>query len=115
MLEIRIQSAMPCAKGLYPTAESTSFDRPHPIRKRVNVKILCRVDIASIKNIKRILEINNLSGFDAIEIKHIEQPLRGIVIDDKIARLREEKRKQDYKEGELQVQKINYINNIRNI
>ncbi len=70
-------------------------------RKRVNVKILCRADISSIKNIKKILEINHILGYDAIEIRHIEQPLRGLVIDDKIARLREEKKKQDYKEGEL--------------
>ncbi len=70
-------------------------------RRKVNIKILCRVDIASIRNIKKILEINHLLGYDAIDIRHIEQPLRGFVIDDKIAKLREEKKKQDYEEGEL--------------
>ena len=70
-------------------------------RKRINIKILCRVDIASIKNIKTILEINHLVGYDAIEIKHMEQPLRGFIVDNKIARLREEKKKIDYKEWEL--------------
>ncbi|MBS3168820.1 hypothetical protein J4216_06845 [Candidatus Woesearchaeota archaeon] len=70
-------------------------------RKRINIKILCRVDIASINNIKKIIELNHLAGYDAVEIRHIEQPLRGFVVDDKIARLREEKKKQDYKENEL--------------
>ena len=59
------------------------------------------MDIASINNIKKIIELNHLAGYDAVEIRHIEQPLRGFVVDDKIARLREEKKKQDYKENEL--------------
>ena len=59
------------------------------------------MDIASIRNIKKILEINKILGYDAIEVRHSEQPLRGYVIDDKLVRLREEKKKEDYKEGEL--------------
>ncbi|MBS3151985.1 hypothetical protein J4230_01100 [Candidatus Woesearchaeota archaeon] len=70
-------------------------------RKRINIKILCRVDIASIANIKKILELNNLIGYDAVEVRHIEQPLRGFVIDDKIIRLRDEKKKSDYKDNEI--------------
>lgn len=70
-------------------------------RKRINIKILCRVDIASIKNIKRILEINKIVGYDAIDVRHSEQPLRGCVIDNTVLRLREEKKKEDYEEGEL--------------
>ena len=70
-------------------------------RRKVNIKILCRADIASIKNIKKIIEINKTIGFDAVEIRHTEQPLRGFIIDDRIFRLREEKAKKDYKEGEL--------------
>ncbi len=70
-------------------------------RRKVNIKILCRADIASIKNIKKITEINKTIGFDAIDVRHTEQPLRGFIIDDKIFRLREEKQKKDYKEGEL--------------
>ena len=70
-------------------------------RKRINIKILCRVDIASINNIKKILELNKLAGYDAVEVRHIEQPLRGFVVDDKIARLREDKKKADYKENEI--------------
>lgn len=71
-------------------------------KKRVNIKILCRVDIASIKNIKVIQELNYLLGYDAIEVRHIEQPLRGFIIDNKLVRLREEKKKSDYKDWELQ-------------
>ncbi len=70
-------------------------------RKKVNIKILCRVDIASIKNIKKLLEINNLLGYDVIDIRHIEQPLRGFIIDDQLVRLKEEKLIKDFKVGEL--------------
>lgn len=70
-------------------------------KRKVNIKVLCRVDIASIKNIKKIIEINKILGYNVVEIRHIEQPLRGFIIDDKIVRLREEKRKKDYKEGEI--------------
>ncbi len=70
-------------------------------RKRVDIKILCRVDIASVRNIKKIMEINKTIGFDAIEVRHTEQPLRGFVIDSKLFRLRDEKIKNDYKDGEL--------------
>ncbi len=70
-------------------------------RKRVNIKVLCRVDIASVRNIKKIMEINKTIGFDAIEVRHTEQPLRGFVIDSKLFRLRDEKIKNDYKDGEL--------------
>ena len=70
-------------------------------RRKVNIKILCRVDIASIRNIKKIMELNTILGYDAVEVRHIEQPLRGFVIDNKLVRLREEKKKIDYKEGEL--------------
>ncbi len=70
-------------------------------RRRINIKILCRVDLASIKNVKKILELNTILGYDAIDLRHIEQPLRGFIIDDKIARLRDEKKIKDYKQGEL--------------
>lgn len=70
-------------------------------KKRVSIKILCRVDIASVKNIQNILGINKILGYNIVEIKHSEQPLRGFVVDDKMIRLRDEKKKQDYKEGEL--------------
>ncbi|MBS3168258.1 hypothetical protein J4216_03980 [Candidatus Woesearchaeota archaeon] len=69
--------------------------------KGINIKILCRIDIASIRNIKKIIEINKSLGRDLIEIKHIEQPLRGFVIDYSLVRLRDEKLKVDYKEGEI--------------
>ncbi len=70
-------------------------------RKRVDIKILCRVDIASVKNIKKIIEINKVIGLDAIEIRHTEQPLRGFIVDSKLLRIRDEKVKDDYKYGEL--------------
>ena len=39
-------------------------------------------------------------GYDAIEVKHIEQPLRGFIFDEKV-RLIEEKRKENYNGEEI--------------
>lgn len=71
------------------------------IAKKVNVKILARVDVAGIENIKSVLAINRRVGRDAIEIRHTEQPLRGIIVDSKLARLREIKSPEAYRAGEL--------------
>lgn len=57
----------------------------------VNIKILCRVDFATIENVKKLLELNNKLGKEMIEIRHCKQPLRGFIVDDKIARFLEEK------------------------
>lgn len=70
-------------------------------RRKINIKIICKVDLASINNIDKVLAINKALGYDAIDIKHCEQPLRGFIVDDKIFSLREEKNKSEYKEGEM--------------
>lgn len=50
---------------------------------------------------KQITEINEQLGRDAIEVRHAEQPLRGVIIDTKSARLKEVKSPEIYKPGEL--------------
>lgn len=67
----------------------------------VPIKILSRVDIASLNNISKVLEINSKLGKESIEIRHCEQPLRCLIVDNKLARLKEVKDPYNYKKGEL--------------
>jgi len=70
-------------------------------KKKISIKILCRVDIPAIKNIEEVLAINEKLGRQAIEIRHFEHPLRALIIDTRIARLKEILDPDDYKRGEL--------------
>lgn len=70
-------------------------------KRKVAIKILTRVDIASMSNIEKVLPINEKLGREAVEVRHCEQPLRCIIIDNKIARLKEIKDPANYKKGEL--------------
>lgn len=72
------------------------------IERAVPIKVLSRVDIASMKNISKLKEIDEKLGKDFIEIRHCEQPLRGFIIDGKYAILKEEKIPSRYKKGELE-------------
>jgi len=65
------------------------------------IKIVTRVDLASLTNLALVQEINEHLGREAIEIRHAEQPLRCIVIDTKHARFKEVKKTETYKKGEL--------------
>jgi len=58
-------------------------------RKKITVNILTRVDVESVNRVKNFLSINKRLGRDCIFIRHREQPLRAIIIDRKIARLKE--------------------------
>jgi hypothetical protein len=69
---------------------------------KVAIKILGRVDIASIKNVDMISKLNSELGREAIECRHKRHPLRGFVIDNKLVRLKEEKDTASYKKGELE-------------
>jgi len=70
--------------------------------QKIAIRIMGRVDIASIKNINKIIKINKKIGREAIEVRHRRQPLRGFIIDNKVARLKEEKEKGKYEKGELE-------------
>ncbi len=58
-------------------------------KRNISIKVLSRVSIDSMKNVSRLLSINDELGKRVIEIRHAEQPLRGFVIDDALVRLRE--------------------------
>ncbi len=61
------------------------------VQNKINVKILCRVDLAGMENIERILSLNLRYGIDMIEIRHDAHPIRGVVVDGKFVRLKEVK------------------------
>lgn len=65
-------------------------------RKDIPIRVLAKVDITSMENIRKMQVINHLIGKDRIEIRHCEQPLRGIIIDDRIVKLKEIKNIEDY-------------------
>ncbi len=59
------------------------------IKKGVKIKILCRVDLDGIENIKKVISLNYKYGKELIEIRHREHPLRAFVIDNVSLRLKE--------------------------
>lgn len=61
------------------------------IRRNVKVEIVAKVDLTGKENIEKVLALNYKYGVDAIEVRHREQPLRAIVVDEKILRLKEVK------------------------
>ncbi|VVB73645.1 Uncharacterised protein [uncultured archaeon] len=70
-------------------------------KSKVPVKVAARVDLATYGNFSKMEAINRRAGFDAIEIRHKEQPLRGFIIDNKTVYLRELKLPEEYRPGEL--------------
>jgi len=69
--------------------------------KKISSKILTRVELAGIENIKNVLSINKRIGYDAVEIRHCYQPLRATITDDKVAVFRESLDPKNYAKGEL--------------
>ncbi|MEK6963147.1 MAG: hypothetical protein AABX70_01875 [Nanoarchaeota archaeon] len=57
--------------------------------RKVSIKVLTRVDITSQKNTSEMLALNQRAGWDAIEVRHCEQPLRAVIIDDYYANIKE--------------------------
>ncbi|MFQ5621011.1 MAG: hypothetical protein ACE5FT_04165 [Candidatus Nanoarchaeia archaeon] len=70
------------------------------LKRKVMFKILCRVNIASLTNISKLRPLMNKYP-DLIEIKHCFQPLRGFIIDNKIARFKDEEQLKKYQKHEL--------------
>lgn len=60
-------------------------------KKNVSVKVLTRVDVSDIDNVKRFLALNGHVNKEFIEIRHCEQPLRALIIDKKLVRFKEVK------------------------
>lgn len=57
----------------------------------ISIKIICKVDLESMKNIQKMLDINYKLKKELIEIKHAEQPFRAFIVDNKWARFKERK------------------------
>ncbi len=70
-------------------------------KRGVNIRILTRVEIPGIENIRRILEINNKVGKKMVDIRHCFHPLRGTIFDDSVAILKEIRKPEIYVKGEL--------------
>lgn len=69
--------------------------------KGISIKILSRVSLIGLDNIKKILNINNEIEKEVIEIKHRYHPFRAIIIDDQIVRMSETKLPEHYPSGDL--------------
>jgi len=68
--------------------------------KKIKFKILTRVNLASISNFEKISNLI-VKYPESLEIKHCYQPLRGFIIDNKIARFKNLEETKTYKQGEL--------------
>ncbi len=71
------------------------------VRRGVSIKVVSRVDMAGMDNVQTLLAMNEIVGRELVEIRHVEQPLRGFVVDTREARFREEKATKTYRKGEL--------------
>lgn len=69
--------------------------------KNVPSKILTRVEVPGIENVKNILAINERIGKEMIEVRHCFHPLRTTIVDNKIATFKEVKDPKDYVGEEL--------------
>lgn len=58
-------------------------------KRNIPIKAIANIDLASISNVKKFLAINERLGKEMIEVRHREQPLRAVVIDNKFARFKE--------------------------
>ena len=67
----------------------------------ISIKIIARLDVASVKNLHDLMKINKAIGQDLIEVRHRYQPLRGFIFDSEAARLKDNKEKKNYKNNEL--------------
>ncbi|PKM92277.1 MAG: hypothetical protein CVU81_01335 [Euryarchaeota archaeon HGW-Euryarchaeota-1] len=69
--------------------------------KNVSIKVLTRVEIPGMKNIRDLLVINDRLGKEMVEVRHCFQPLRLTIIDNKIAVFKEIFDPKNYAVGEL--------------
>jgi len=69
--------------------------------KGVSIKVLSRVSLIGLDNVKKLLSLNQELEKEIVEIKHRYHPLRAIIIDDKIIRMSETKLPEHYPSGDL--------------
>jgi hypothetical protein len=58
-------------------------------KRNIPIKVIANVDLTSMENVKKFLAINDRLGKQMVEVRHREQPLRGVVIDSRFARFKE--------------------------
>lgn len=61
-------------------------------KRNIPIKVIANVGLNSIDNVKKFLAINDRLGKQMVEVRHREQPLRGVMIDDRFARFKEIKK-----------------------
>lgn len=59
------------------------------VKKGVSIKVISRVDLEGIENVKRLLSLNFKYGKEFIEIRHKEHPIRASLIDNRFFRIKE--------------------------
>lgn len=59
------------------------------IKRDIRIKVLCRVDITGKENIEKLLSLNHKYGKELIEVRHHDHPLRALMFDKKILRIKE--------------------------
>ncbi len=70
------------------------------LERGVYFKIICRVDVGTLKNLDEIDSL--LKKFpDRLDIRHAHHPLRGFIVDDRLARFKNEQHIELYRKGEL--------------
>lgn len=59
------------------------------VKRGISIKVLSRVDLVGKENIERLLALNIKYGKNFVEIRHREQPIRAIVIDNNYFNIKE--------------------------
>ncbi|MFH1802394.1 MAG: hypothetical protein ABH864_02985 [archaeon] len=62
------------------------------LQKNISIKVISRVDYIGSENIRNAMSLNLKHGKENIEIRHREQPLRAIIIDNKILSIKEKRK-----------------------
>lgn len=58
-------------------------------KRKIGLKILTRIDFTSWENVEKVLAINARVGWDAVQVRHCEQPLRAVIVDEKLVLLKQ--------------------------
>ena len=59
------------------------------VKKGISIKAVCRVDLAGIGNIEKLLSLNKKYGKELVEIRHRDQPLRTTIVDNQFFNMKE--------------------------
>lgn len=59
------------------------------VTKKISIKVVCRVDLGGKESIEKLLALNKKYGKELVEIRHRDQPLRAIIIDNNILSIKE--------------------------